>query len=334
VIDGATQAASRATTLVQRLLAFARRQNLTVKTVDMGELLYGIRDLISRSIGPRIKIAMDAEPGLVAQIDAAQFELAILNLAVNARDAMPDGGSLTIKASFHGLDQATGDGLQPGRYVKVCVSDTGQGMAPAVLARAVEPFFSTKGVGKGTGLGLSMVHGLAAQSNGVLRLSSAVGRGTTAELWLPLADEGAVGQTDQQDRNVPAGNGTILLVDDEELVRRATAEMLRDCGYVVVEAASGSEALNCLRKNPGLALLVTDQVMPGMLGSELACAARKIDPDLPVLVITGYAGTENLPPWVEGMHKPFRQDELARAVVRLARSTSSKIVDISQARHK
>jgi PAS domain S-box-containing protein len=314
-IGNALQAAERAKTLVSRLLAFARRQQLEARAVDIAALAHGMTDLIQRSIGPQVKVAVDTAEGLPpALVDPNQLELALLNLAVNARDAMPSGGLLTIMAREEAVEAAHPLGLRPGRYLRLSVVDTGLGMDEATLARAIEPFFSTKGIGKGTGLGLSMVHGLAAQSGGRLALSSRPGAGTRADIWLPAAEGEAAAPTGPEAEAPVAPPGArILLVDDEELVRVATAEMLRELGYEVLEAGSGAAALERLRDGPLPDLLVTDYLMPGMTGAELARAAARHRPDLPVLVITGYADVADAAVGhLPRLAKPFGQAAIGR----------------------
>jgi NO-binding membrane sensor protein with MHYT domain/nitrogen-specific signal transduction histidine kinase len=331
VVDGALQASNKAATLVQRLLAFSRRQILQPRPVDMANILGGVRELIERSIGPTIRVEIDAEPNLVARVDPGQFELAILNLAVNARDAMPDGGRLTIEARAELVAENRVRGLAAGRYVRISVVDTGFGMDAPTLNRAIEPFFSTKGAGKGTGLGLSMVHGLAAQSNGALFLASSPGQGTRADIWLPLAEEDLMEEPTKPalpfEAHTPA---TILLVDDEELVRLAIGEMLRSVGYEVIEAASGAEAIRCLEREEGIALVVTDQIMPGLSGSALAreIAARWIG--LPVMIVTGYARPDELPTDLPTLRKPFSAEQLAHRVAELLRRQEGNVVPLSR----
>ncbi|HEY0626267.1 MAG TPA: ATP-binding protein [Allosphingosinicella sp.] len=319
-IGMALQATTRASTLVQRLLAFARRQDLQPRPVNVTALLEGMEELVTRSIGAQIAVEVDAPADLPpAQVDPNQLELAILNLAINARDAMPDGGTVRIHGSHRVLDASTDD-LDPGEYVRICVSDEGVGMDEETLRRATEPFFSTKGLGKGTGLGVSMVHGLAAQSGGALRLTSTPGEGTTAEIWLPVAQTAAEQPAAFISRPILAHDGgTVLLVDDEELVRIGTAEMLQEFGYDVVQAGSGAEALVILReKKVAVDALVTDFLMPGMNGATLAQEARQIVPGLPVLIITGYSNIAEGPGAdLPRLHKPFRQSELASQVARL-----------------
>ena len=324
LIENALQATSRAATLVQRLLAFARRQDLRPRAVDVSALLVGIEDLISRSIGPTVTVSVQAPPGLpAALVDPSQLELAILNLAINARDAMPDGGRLSVELSVAESAGLSVERLDPGQYIRVCVADTGVGMDVATLKRAVEPFFSTKGLGKGTGLGLSMVHGLAAQSGGMLRLTSSPGNGTRAELWLPVANELAVVSEPAQIEAVHAARpATILVVDDEELVRVGTAEMLSDLGYCVIQAGSGGEALAILRSGTvEIDLLISDYLMPEMNGADVVCEVRRMKPDLPVLLVTGYANvTQGPAAELPRLAKPFRQAELAARIADLAAS--------------
>ena len=324
LIDAGLQAASRAATLVQRLLAFARRQDLSVRSVDVGALLDGMRDLIRRSLDPAIEIQISHAPQLPpARVDPNQLELAILNLAINARDAMPRGGKLLIQADA--ASRAADDGLE-GDYVRIAVRDTGVGMDQRTLTRAVEPFFSTKGIGKGTGLGLSMVHGLAAQLGGRLHLNSVPGEGTTAEIWLPIASEAAdVEELENRPLVAATRRATILLVDDEELVRLGTGEMLTDLGYDVVEATSGAEALRLLRAGLEPDLMITDYLMPGMNGVELINEAKPLCPAMRVMLITGYSTIAAGPgASVPRLGKPFRQADLAQVVADLLESSEPR----------
>ena len=320
LINGALQAADRAKTLVQRLLAFGRRQVLEAKPVDVSELVEGMADLITRSIGPQIRLELAAPKELpAAQVDPNQLELALLNLAVNARDAMPGGGSIRIEVAKAAILDGHPN-LKPGNYIHVAVTDSGIGMDEATLRRAVEPFYSTKGLGKGTGLGLSMVHGLAGQSGGALALSSTPGQGTRAEMWLPVAT-GKASAADERAAAAPAHVDplVILLVDDEPLVRSATAAMLADMGHHVLEAESGLVALQMLQAGSTLPdLLVTDYLMPGMNGAELARDARRENPDLPVLVLTGYANLDGVAVSdLPLLSKPFREADLAAMIERV-----------------
>jgi PAS domain S-box-containing protein len=303
LIDGAIESAERARTLVQRMLAFARRQPLQKSAIDIAALVESLQTLIVSSVGTRVHIAIDTPQGLPrATADANQLELALLNLALNARDAMPDGGVLTIAAA------------EEGGFIRLSVTDTGIGMDAATLKRATEPFFSTKGVGKGTGLGLSMVHGLAAQLGGRLELSSTPGVGTTAALLLPIAD-GASDNTTASTAAAPTqAFGRLLLVDDEHPVRETTRAMLEDLGYTVTEAASAAEALRLVGAQAAFDWLITDHMMPGMTGADLARAIRQRYPRVRTLVISGFAEVDEIAPDLPRLAKPFRQDELASAL--------------------
>jgi PAS domain S-box-containing protein len=320
LIDGAMQSADRAKTLVQRLLAFARRQPLQPSAVDVGRLVAGMADLIASTSGPQIHVVVDAADGLPpAKADPNQLEMALLNLGVNARDAMPEGGTLRISA---GLDPVGADhrsGLLPGAYVRLSVADTGVGMDEATLKRAVEPFFSTKGIGKGTGLGLSMVHGLASQLGGALRVESRLGVGTNIELWLPASDFPADEASAAAPASAPpARSGRALLVDDEELVRESTADMLEDLGYEVVQAASAEEALRLIREGLRPDVLMTDHLMPGMNGTELANLVQAQLPGTPVLIVSGYAEADGIAPHHPRLVKPFRNSDLAASLAELS----------------
>jgi CheY-like chemotaxis protein/two-component sensor histidine kinase len=299
--------------LVQRLLAFARRQPLQASAVDLGELLDGMADLVASTSGPRIKLVIDVDAQLPrAKADSNQLEMALLNLAVNARDAMPDGGTLTISAKADMVDGAASSRLAAGAYVRLSVADTGVGMDEETMIRAIEPFFSTKGVGRGTGLGLSMVHGLAAQLGGDLQLRSKRGLGTIVDLWLPVFNGEGEAPV------VPAGgehrvaSGTALLVDDEEGVRVSTAEMLTDLGYEVIEASSAEDALHLVEQGLQPDVVITDHLMPGMTGADLARALRKRN--LPVLIISGYSDVDEIAPDLQRLSKPFRQADIAVAL--------------------
>lgn len=322
MIAGALQAADRAATLTQRLLSFARRQALQPRAVDIGALIDGIVDLVRRSLGPSVTVVLDVPRGLSsARVDPNQLELALLNLAINARDAMPNGGRLTLGVSEVVVDARNTVGLKPGSYIRLLAADTGTGMDQATLARATEPFFSTKGVGKGTGLGLSMVHGLAAQSGGTLTLTSEPDEGTSVELWLPATEEAPLNTGEQVAEPVVARRAaTVLLVDDEELVRGATADMLRDIGYTVVEMGSATQALTAIRAGLEADVLVSDYLMPGMTGGQLIHELRATGVRMPTLLVTGYAAAgEDVPADVQRLAKPFRQVDLAARVDDLLR---------------
>ncbi|MBT3070789.1 PAS domain S-box protein [Rhodomicrobium sp. Az07] len=316
LIANAMQSAESARVLVQRLLAFARRQHLDARAVDLKSLVLGMRDLIARALGSHIVVHVEIPDGLPrARVDPSQFEVALLNLAVNGRDAMPEGGTITISASEKTVDEGMVVDLAPGRYVAFAFEDTGVGMTQEMLARAVEPFYSTKGIGKGTGLGLSMIHGLAGQSGGKLDLESEPGRGTRAMLWLPVAEAEEV--VDSAPDPEPAGTEplAVLLTDDNDFARGGAAAILEAMGHTVVQAESGACALDHLANGCACDVLVTDQRMPEMLGTELVRRARDLRPGLPAVLITGFAHEEdaevNALPRVS---KPFRFVELKRVL--------------------
>ncbi len=334
MLAGAIQAAERAATLTQRLLAFARRQALQPKAVDVAALIDGIVDLIRRSLGPTIDVVLDVPSNLPsARIDPNQLELALLNLAINARDAMPGGGCLTLAARLVETDGVHALGLSPGRYIQLSAIDTGTGMDAATLARATEPFFSTKGVGKGTGLGLSMIHGLAAQSGGTLNLTSAPGKGTSVEIWLPATrDMAETASSDVVEAIAAPRAATVMLVDDEELVRSATADMLRDLGYSVVEFGSASQAIAAVQSGTEADALVSDYLMPGMTGGALVTELRGSGFNIPSLLVTGYAAAgEDVPDDVLRLAKPFRQVDLARRLDELIRHPTERKAHMSAA---
>jgi CheY-like chemotaxis protein len=290
---------------------------LTPVPVDVAKLVSGMGQIVATTTGPQIRVTVAVPDDLPPAIaDPNQLEMAVLNLAVNARDAMPDGGSLRITAASESVRAGHRSKLNAGNYICLSVADTGAGMDPSTLGRAVEPFFSTKGVGKGTGLGLSMVHGLASQLGGTITIQSQPGLGTNVELWLPQGS--AVGGDE-----VPLGDGpnpelvcgTALLVDDEELVRMSTADMLADLGYAVIEAASGEEAMGLLQAGTHFDLLVTDHLMPGMTGTDLIHAVRAAKPGTSVLLVSGYAENAAIDPSIPRLAKPFRKDELASCLV-------------------
>jgi signal transduction histidine kinase len=320
MIEGALQSAERAKTLVQRLLAFARRQPLQPTAIDLVALVTGMAELVSSTSGPQIKVLVDVPSGLPpALADANQLEMAVLNLSVNSRDAMPDGGTLTISASLENVGQGHRSDLPPADYIRLAVADTGIGMDEETRKRAIEPFYSTKGVGRGTGLGLSMVHGLAAQLGGALSIQSRVGLGTAVELWLPIARTGLEGQVVVPEVELRVASGKALVVDDEELVRASTAEMVSDLGYEVFEASSGEEALHLLEAGLRPDLVVTDHLMPGMSGTVLARAVRAQLPSARLLIVSGYAEADGVPADLPRLAKPFRRGDLAAAVADLGR---------------
>jgi len=320
LLGNALKAADRAKTLVQRLLGFARRQTLQTEAVDIVRLITGMRDLIASSVGPMIEIRVEHDPDLPnAVVDPNQLELAILNLSVNARDAMPEGGHLTIAVRKEAVKAGTVPLLSAGDYVRLSVIDEGCGMSSDTLARAIEPFYSTKEVGRGTGLGLSMVHGLVAQLGGGFAISSELGKGTSVDLYFPVA-AGAASEATASVVGTAGASGrklSVLLVDDEDLVRFATAEMVRDLGHRVVEAGSGAEALDHLREGLKPDVVVTDYKMPRMDGAELAQQIHETHPSMPVLIITGYTGISDEALNLPRLAKPFGQAEIAAALANL-----------------
>ena len=318
----AMNGAERAATLTHRLLAFSRRQPLAPRAVDVPRILSGMSDLLGRTIPEAISIAIDAPDTVwTVEADPHQLENAIINLAVNARDAMPGGGKLTVSAQNHGPESQSAD-LGQGDYVGISVSDTGIGMDESTLARVFDPFFTTKEVGKGTGLGLSMVYGFAKQSGGDVRLISEPGIGTTVTILLPRAVGMAESETQARDDQVVGGNlsETILVVEDDDDVRAFTVSALREIGYRVIEAHDGVTALHLLQKQEQpVGLLVTDVVMPNMSGSELADAARIVQPDIAVLFTSGYTREMimhegRLDAGVDLLPKPFTLKTLAARV--------------------
>jgi signal transduction histidine kinase/ActR/RegA family two-component response regulator len=313
LIDGAIRSAERGAALTKRMLAFARRQELAPEAVDVARLIKGMAEMLQRSIGPAIDITMEfADRLALIRVDPNQLELALLNLALNARDAMPQGGRLTFGAQRCKLD-APAHGINPGDYLCVTVTDTGTGMDEATLKRAAEPFFTTKEVGKGTGLGLSMVYGLAAQSEGGTRISSRLGEGTTVELWLPVVETHAAGQSQSAARSEVAAAPpcNILIVDDDPMVAATTAAMLEDLGHSVLVASSGTLAMTVIRSDSKIDLVITDHAMPGMTGVELSKHIREVKPTLPIILATGYADLlAGNDPGLPRLSKPYRRDEL------------------------
>ncbi len=319
LVDNAMLGAQRGAALTQRMLAFSRRQELQVESIDVSVLLRGMMDMLARSLGPVASLDTEFPESLPAiSTDPNQLETALLNLVVNARDAMPGGGVIRIRATEENI--AEGGTLPSGHYVCVAVTDNGEGMDDETLKQATTPFFTTKGVGKGTGLGLSMVQGLAGQSGGRLMLRSLLGEGTTAELWFPItqADDG-IGSDEQPASEVLNSPRPlrILAVDDDGLVLTNTALMLEDLGHTVFEATAGADALDILRQQ-SVDLVISDHAMPRMTGSQLAIAIRSEWPGLPIILATGFAdipegaGTIDLP----RLGKPFSQAQLADAIGR------------------
>ncbi|RNF30193.1 histidine kinase, partial [Massilia aurea] len=323
VAQGATR---RAAALTHRLLAFSRRQTLAPRAICVDTMVDGLLDMIRRTVGPGVRVEPDysGEPW-TALVDQSQLENALLNLCINARDAMPEGGRIAIATANRVLDAdaARGHELPPGDYLVLSVADSGTGMAPGVLAKAFEPFFTTKPLGQGTGLGLSMIYGFAKQSGGQVAIDSQPGQGTTVSIFLPR-HRGAADERDAApaaDAAPPAGQGeTILVVDDEPSVRMLVVDVLEELGYTVLEAEDGAGGLALLQSDARIDLVVSDVGLPGMMnGRQMADAARIKRPLLKVLFITGYAETAlldhgQLAPGMSVLTKPFSIDAMAQQV--------------------
>ena len=324
-VTAAQGAAKRAAALTHRLLAFSRRQTLDPRPVDVNRLVAGMEELVRRTVGPAIEVEVVGKAGLwPALVDGNQLENALLNLCINARDAMPDGGRITIETANKWLDVRASKqrDLPEGQYLTLCVTDTGTGMTPEVIERAFDPFFTTKPLGEGTGLGLSMIYGFARQSNGQVRIYSELGQGTTMCIYLPRhvgsAEEAEPGQAAAAPR---AGMGeTVLIVDDEPTIRMLVTDVLNDFGYGAIEAADGASALTVLQSGARVDLLVTDVGLPGGLnGRQVADAARSFRPGLKVLFITGYAenaavGNGHMDHGMKVLTKPFAMADLASRI--------------------
>jgi signal transduction histidine kinase/ActR/RegA family two-component response regulator len=323
LIRTAMQAAERGSKLTGQLLAFSRLQRLTPKPTQINDLITRMSDLLASSMGGLVKVETSLHPKLwPALVDQTQLELVILNLAINARDAMPTGGRLTIETRNRlGAPDFSEfpEDLEPGDYVLVQVSDDGVGMSPDLVARAFEPFFTTKAAGRGTGLGLSQAYGFARQSGGSIRLTSEVGEGTTVTLYLPRCQVEAVEskETTEQPREF---RGNVLVVDDDDEVRRVLADMLEELGFTVKAAESGQQALNALTTGRQFDLVLTDVVMPTMNGVELAAAVRERWPSLPVIFASGYADLGSFGEKLKDqdvIRKPYRLEDLARRIDRV-----------------
>jgi signal transduction histidine kinase len=317
LLQSALRAAERGVALIQRLLGFARKQRLDPRSVDLGGLIAGIEELLQRTVGPAIRLEIAADPDLPpALVDANQVELAILNLAINARDAMPTGGTLCIGLRNRRADRDFPTGLTPGDYVLVSIRDTGTGMDAATLAQAFDPFFTTKEIGSGSGL----VQGFAVQSGGAVQIRSKPGEGTTVELWLPQAVEPppkAI-RLKRAGLNIPQGRANILLCDDDSDVRRFVSELLKSNGNVVREASSADAAFRILEDRAAVDLLIADYAMPGINGLEIIRQARQQQPNLKALLITGHTGVLRVGVTdVPLLRKPFGPAELSEAVSRI-----------------
>ena len=317
----AKKSAQRGTKLTGQLLAFARNQSLLLRAVDLPELIDGMKDLLRVSLGSRVVIDLQLQPDLGrAMADTNQIEMAILNLAINARDAMPEGGTITIRNEVrNGSPDTNGGNLAPGRYAVVSIADTGTGIRPEILSKVFDPFFTTKPVGQGTGLGLSQVYGIAQQSGGTARISSLPGQGTKVEIWLPLAGREQIAASIVEDIPVSAaGNAEIriLVVEDDKEVREYMVESLGLLGYQVNQAADGAAGLREIeRDRPDL--LIVDFLMPGMNGAEVVASVNARAPGLPIIVATGYADMQAIDNVIGNdaiLRKPFQINELARTV--------------------
>lgn len=319
-------ATKRAAALTYRLLAFARRQPLDPKPTDINKLVTGMEEMIRSTAGPSVQVQIVGAPDLwITQVDPNQLENALLNLCINARDAMPDGGSLMVETTNHRVDEraARERDIPPGQYITLCVTDTGAGMTPAVIARAFDPFFTTKPLGAGTGLGLSMTYGFARQSGGQVRIYSEVGRGATVCIYLPrhIGEAETIEAPPELSDMAHAIQGeTILVIDDEPIVRTLVTDVLRELGYAAMEAVDGPSGLKILQSTARIDLLITDIGLPGgMDGGEVAEAARKLRPNMKVLFITGFAENAALShgrikPGMSVLTKPFAMEALAARV--------------------
>ena len=319
LLDNAVQGAKRGSSLTQRMLAFARRQELKQEAVDLAHLVNDMLELLERSLGPTINIETRFPLEVVrVRTDANQLETALLNLAINSRDAMPNGGTITISVAEYAIAAAHPTSLPPGAYACLVVADTGQGMDEATVARATEPFFTTKGIGKGTGLGLSMVDGLTAQSGGKLIVQSVPGRGTTMELWFPVTTADAVGERSSTESQVGAHVQRplcVLAVDDDSLVLANVTVMLEDLGHKVIAAGSGARAIEEIESAPAIDVVITDQAMPVMTGLQLIEVLRARRPGIPVILATGYAELpQGLSASIGRLSKPFTQRALAQVL--------------------
>jgi PAS domain S-box-containing protein len=340
IVGMTRHAAEQGSELVARLLAFARRQKLEPARIDVVELAQTVRELLAHTLGGLVQLEWEPDQSLwCLYADEAQLELALMNLIINARDAMPDGGTVVVKGENRRLESDAGLGLRSGEYVVLTVRDTGSGIPPDILEQVMEPFFTTKDVGKGTGLGLSMVYGFAKQSGGAIRIESQVGKGTRVEIWLPRAPEmaTAAGKTPALQRGATqaAKALNILLVDDHEGVRATTAAMLEDLGHKVVQASDGPEMLVQLEKNPKASdLIITDYAMPVVSGTDVIVRAREIRPGMPAIIITGYADVKSIARRPENVHvlaKPFTPDQLRAAIVAAVASRTQPADAVRQA---
>jgi signal transduction histidine kinase len=320
-VDHAIEAAERGAALTKRMLAFARRQELRPEIVNVPNLVDGMTEMLQRLLGPTVQVRTDFDAGVApVRVDPNELECALLNLALNARDATPSAGhriDLIIAARSERIEADEVAGLEPGEYVRIGVKDTGCGMDEATLRRACEPFFTTKDKGRGTGLGLSMVHGFAAQSGGAMQITSRVGGGTLVELWVPVADGAVADLLEPAAAPARAANTRslrVLVVDDDPFVGESTAAMIEDLGHMAINVESAAGALEVMRSEPSIDIVITDYAMPGKNGAELAADIRQSRPDLPVVISTGYADA----PWhaldLPRLDKPYQQGDLAALI--------------------
>ncbi|MGL6244342.1 PAS domain S-box protein [Pseudomonas sp.] len=317
LVDNATQGALRGVSLTQRMLAFARRQELKSESVEIPALIDGISGLLRSSLGPAVQLETHFPSDLVpVMADVNQLELAVLNLATNARDAMPNGGKIVISTKTEDIHDQSTLSLEAGQYVCLSVTDTGEGMDEEILASAMDPFFTTKGVGKGTGLGLSMVHGFIEQLGGRFILKSQKSVGTVAELWIPVATAASVAKPVAPEVEAPpVSQLCVLVVDDDSLVLTSTGLLLEDLGHRVINAVSGAQALELFNTEQNIDLVITDMAMPQMNGAQLAQAIRTLKPDLPIILATGYAERlEGFATKLPRLSKPFTQLNLVEVI--------------------
>ncbi len=321
-MEAASTSARRAAGLTSRLLAFSRRQSLDSKPTDINALVLSLSDLLRRTVSENISVAIETQSDLPAGVaDANQLESAILNLAINARDAMPNGGKLTIETSVSDLDETYCNihpGILPGRYIVIAVSDTGVGMAPELIERVFDPFFTTKPIGQGTGLGLSMVYGFAQQSKGQVRIHSTPGEGTSVKIFLPTAAGHELG-TAEPAHAVPGAGQAVLLVEDDPSVRLLIGELLAELGYQTIEADDAQAAIKHLESGRAFDLMISDVGLPGMNGRQLAEIAREHYPSMPILFVTGYAENAAIRAGFLGTNmamisKPFQVEDLAAKI--------------------
>jgi nitrogen-specific signal transduction histidine kinase/CheY-like chemotaxis protein len=326
-LNNALVGADRAAQLTQRLLAFSRRQPLNPRFLDINKLIVAISDLLTRTLGENIQLETIGGAGLwKVEVDASEMESTLLNLALNARDAMPEGGKLTIETGNAYLDEAycrEHEGIVPGQYVLIAVSDSGAGMSTETIDRAFEPFFTTKEAGKGTGLGLSQVYGFMKQSGGHVKIYSEPGEGTTIKLYLPRREGDEIVASGDDDLNAERGGGeTILIVEDDDGVRQYASEILRDLNYQVIEAKDSASALRLLDADKKFDLLLTDVVLPGKNGRELANEVERRRPGTKIIFMTGYSRNAivhqgRLDPGIELIPKPLTERVLARKIRQL-----------------